>query len=165
MPHIHELFDWVVTVFIVRDGKVLLIKHRKLGKWLPVGGYIELDEDPEQALFREVKEECGLEIELIGSTKPSVKGEGFKPLPSPVFLDVHDISSTHKHIGLTYFARAKSADAKLAEAEHHAIRWFSREDLRDPKYGIMPGILFYAESALKMEEYIKKSGVLRPNSG
>lgn len=157
MPHIHEQFDWVVTIFIVRDGKVLMIKHKKLGKWLPIGGHVELDEDPEQALYREVKEECGLEIELIGSAKPNVNGTLFKSMPAPVFLDVHNITDNHKHISLTYFARAKPGDAKLAEKEHDEIRWFAREDIKNPEFGLTPGICFYAESALKMNEYIEKS--------
>jgi ADP-ribose pyrophosphatase YjhB (NUDIX family) len=52
MPHIHELYDFVVTVFIVHKDKVLLVHHPRYGKWIPMGGHIELDEDPEEALFR-----------------------------------------------------------------------------------------------------------------
>jgi len=66
MPHIHDLIDFIVNVYIVHEGKVLFIQHKKLNKWLPVGGHIELNEDPDQAIFREVKEECGLEIEING---------------------------------------------------------------------------------------------------
>ena len=47
MPHIHEKIDFTVSLFIVQDGKVLVIHHKKLGQWLPIGGHIELDEDPE----------------------------------------------------------------------------------------------------------------------
>ncbi len=56
MPHIHELIDFTVAIFIVRERKVLLILHRKLNKWLPVGGHIELDEDPEIAALRGMTE-------------------------------------------------------------------------------------------------------------
>ena len=49
MAHIHEKIDFTTSVFIVRDGKVLLHKHKKLGIWLQPGGHIELDEDPNQA--------------------------------------------------------------------------------------------------------------------
>ena len=49
MPHIHEKIDFTVAIFVVHDGKVLLIHHRKLDQWLPLGGHIELDEDPEIA--------------------------------------------------------------------------------------------------------------------
>ena len=46
MAHIHEKIDFTVAIFVVHDGKILLIHHRKLDKWLPLGGHIELDEDP-----------------------------------------------------------------------------------------------------------------------
>ena len=49
MAHLHEKIDFTVSLFIVEKGKLLLIHHRKLDRWLPIGGHIELDEDPEQA--------------------------------------------------------------------------------------------------------------------
>lgn len=45
MPHIHELYDFTITVFIVHDGRVLLVNHPKYDKWIPMGGHIELDEE------------------------------------------------------------------------------------------------------------------------
>ena len=65
MPHLHEKIDFTVAIFVVQNAQVLVILHRKLGKWLPLGGHIELDEDPEQAALREAREESGLEIELL----------------------------------------------------------------------------------------------------
>jgi 8-oxo-dGTP diphosphatase len=59
MPHLHEKIDFTVAIFVVHDARVLVILHRKLGKWLPLGGHIELDEDPELAALREAKEESG----------------------------------------------------------------------------------------------------------
>jgi len=38
--------DFVATAFIADGGKVLLVLHRKLGLWLPVGGHIEEGETP-----------------------------------------------------------------------------------------------------------------------
>ena len=55
MAHIHEKIDFTVAIFVVQDGKLLLIHHRALNKWLPLGGHIELDEDPEQAALREAR--------------------------------------------------------------------------------------------------------------
>lgn len=34
MPHIHEKYDFVVSLLIVPDGKVLLVNHPRYGKWL-----------------------------------------------------------------------------------------------------------------------------------
>ena len=49
MAHIHEKIDFTASVYIVRDNRVLLHMHKKLNMWLPPGGHIELDEDPNQA--------------------------------------------------------------------------------------------------------------------
>ena len=53
MPHIHDKIDFTVAIFVVQQAKVLLVHHRALNKWLPLGGHIELDEDPEQAALRD----------------------------------------------------------------------------------------------------------------
>ena len=70
MPHIHDKIDFTVAIFVVQQAKVLLVHHRALGKWLPLGGHIELDEDPEQAALREAREESGLDVELLGERPP-----------------------------------------------------------------------------------------------
>lgn len=149
MPHIHENIDFVVSIYIVYKNTVLLVFHKQHQRWLPIGGHIELGENPEEALFREIREECGLEIELVG-TKPSLVTPGNTFLVAPAYLDIHDISPTHQHIGMEYFARAKSNDAKLARQEHEAIRWFTKEELVDPQYHILPQIRFLAEEALRV---------------
>lgn len=53
MAHLHGRIDFTVAVFVVHQNKVLLVHHRKLNRWLPVGGHIELDEGPEPAALRE----------------------------------------------------------------------------------------------------------------
>ena len=73
MAHIHEKIDFTVAIFVVHDRKVLLIHHRRLDKWLPLGGHVELDEEPEQAALRETREESGFEVELIGEGKKLVQ--------------------------------------------------------------------------------------------
>ena len=57
--------QFTATVYILNEERVLLIQHRKLGKWLPPGGHIDPNETPPEAAKREVLEETGLEVELI----------------------------------------------------------------------------------------------------
>lgn len=148
MPHIHEKIDFTVDAFIVYNNKVLLIFHKKHQMWLAVGGHVELNEDPEEALLREVKEECDLEIEVLGE-KPNITAPNTKFLYNPAFLDIHDVSDTHKHIALRYFAKARSDKFVHNEKEHDDIRWFSKEDLEKPEFNLHPTIKFYATEALK----------------
>lgn len=65
MPHIHDKIDFCSETFVVYKGTILLRKHDKNKIWRSVGGHIELDEDPNEAAVREVKEEVGLDVVLF----------------------------------------------------------------------------------------------------
>ena len=147
MAHIHEKIDFTVAIFVVHAGKVLVIHHKKLNRWLPLGGHIELDEDPEQAALRETKEESGLDVELIGE-RPPTTGPGTRALIRPRFLDIHRISETHEHIGMIYFARPQSGQATLAPAEHHAIRWCDARELDELQPAMSDAVKYYCRAAL-----------------
>jgi 8-oxo-dGTP pyrophosphatase MutT (NUDIX family) len=149
MAHIHEKIDFTVAIFVVHGDAILLIHHRKLDKWLPLGGHIELDEDPEQAALREAKEESGLDVELLGE-RPPTTSPGTRALIAPRFLDIHRINETHEHIGLIYWARLKnSAQIKLATEEHHDIRWCSLADLEKLSPPMSDAVKWYCRQAIE----------------
>jgi 8-oxo-dGTP pyrophosphatase MutT (NUDIX family) len=178
VAHIHEKIDFTVAIFVVHEGRILLIHHRKLDKWLPLGGHIELDEDPEQAALREAKEESGLEVELLGE-RPPTTGPGTRALIAPRFLDIHRISDTHEHIGMIYWARVKEtwaegqssetagdcrqdagstlaagrqrsqAEVQCATEEHHDIRWCSAEELDTLQPRMSDAVKWYCRKAIE----------------
>ena len=148
MAHIHEKIDFTVAIFVVRDAKVLVILHRKLGKWLPLGGHVELDEEPEIAALREAKEESGLDVELIGERPPTTE-PGTRALIAPRFLDIHRISDTHEHIGMIYFARPKAGALALAAEEHHDIRWVSSAELDALQPTMSNAVKWYCRKAIE----------------
>lgn len=148
MAHIHEKIDFTVSIFVVKAGKVLLVLHRNLKQWLPLGGHIELDEDPEQAALREAREESGLEIELLGERPPTTE-PGTRALIGPRFLDIHRISDTHEHIGMIYWARPKAGTVTLAPAEHHDIRWCSSVELDQLQPPMRPAVKWYCRKAIE----------------
>ena len=155
MAHIHEKIDFTVAIFVVHDGKILLVHHRQLDKWLPLGGHIELDEDPEQAALREAKEESGLDVELLGE-RPPTTSPGTRALIAPRFLDIHRISDTHEHIGMIYWARpllaeghhGQGAATTLAKEEHHDIRWCNAEELDRLVPPMTDAVKWYCRTAL-----------------
>ncbi|MBS7643099.1 NUDIX hydrolase [Candidatus Bathyarchaeota archaeon] len=56
-----------VGALIIKDGHVLLIKRGAdpgKGRWSLPGGVVELGESVRDAVIREVKEECGLDVEV-----------------------------------------------------------------------------------------------------
>ena len=129
MPHIHEKIDFTVEVFVVYRNKVLLRMHDKYKIWLSVGGHIELDEDPNEAALREVKEEVGLDVTLASDLKTSETiTEGYKELIPPKFLNIHAINTSHRHISLVYFARAET-DRVQPEKPTDEWRWVTKEEL------------------------------------
>lgn len=152
MAHIHEKIDFTVTICIVRDAKVLLHKHKKLGIWLPPGGHIELEEDPNEAALREAKEETGLEVELVGETRAySDSPYGARELIPPRFLNRHfyDVDRAHEHIDLGYFARPKDGSDARPEEAGGVVKWFTREELLGSEYEIVPDVRMHALAALE----------------
>jgi len=56
---------------IVQDGKLLLVRRGAqpgMGKWSIPGGLVELGENVQDAMMREVKEEVGFDVEAVKLT-------------------------------------------------------------------------------------------------
>jgi len=158
MPHIHEAYDFTVGMLIVHNERVLFVNHPRYNKWLTPGGHVELNEDPEQALFRETAEETGLTVRLLAG-KPNITPEtGLKLLPRPDFMDVHEANPPHKHIGLMYVMVAQNDQVRLSN-EHLDFAWLSREDLASSTYGLPTSLRYYAEQALDMYNNERKSSL------
>lgn len=119
---------FTATGFLVRAGKVLLLRHRKLNMWLPFGGHLDPGEDPVQALLREAREETGFEIEIVAET-PQFSANGVQALPRPESVLLERIEADHYHIDLIYFVRPVGGSQRLAVNEHTEMRWFSHQDL------------------------------------
>ena len=57
------------AVLVEQDGQVLMVRRINVpqqGKWTSPAGFVEADEDPEQAAVRECLEETGLHVRIIG---------------------------------------------------------------------------------------------------
>ncbi len=115
---------YTVTGFVSVGGRTALHWHPRLNRWLPPGGHVEANEDPLQAVLREVLEETGLEVEIVGRGPFAY----IRPpqLPVPVAMAVYDIprdgshDEPHQHIDLIYFTRPLSPSAALPQDDD---RW------------------------------------------
>jgi 8-oxo-dGTP pyrophosphatase MutT (NUDIX family) len=146
MPHIHEKVDFTVEVFVVYKDRVLLRKHDKYKIWLSIGGHIELDEDPNQAAVREVKEEVGLDIILADDLLMQTENtDTYTELIPPKFLNRHRINPGHEHVCSVYFAKAIN-DKLILEKPDDECAWLSKEELE--KLDIRPSIRLQALQAL-----------------
>ncbi|MFN8638085.1 MAG: NUDIX domain-containing protein [Dehalococcoidia bacterium] len=124
---------FTVSGFVSEGGRTALHWHR-LGLWLPPGGHIEADEDPIQAVRREVLEETGIEVDVLGWTALGITEP--PQLPPPVTIGVYDIerdggtSTPHQHIDFVYFTRPV-AGAALELPPSDGWTWVSEDALRE----------------------------------
>ena len=151
MPHLHEKIDFTASAYVVHKNTVLLRKHDKFNVWLHVGGHIELDEDPNQAVIRETKEEVGLDVSLVGHTRTFDDAKDEIELIAPRFLNRHSAGAGHEHIDLVYFATSKTNVVSPADNHEKSseIKWFTKEELLDQKLEIWERVRDYALTALK----------------
>lgn len=140
MVHIHTQpgqYDHTVTAYIVRmDGpepRVLLHMHRKLHMLLPVGGHIELDETPWQAMAHEIQEESGYALSDLELLQPKTRITRLDRVvlhPYPVVQNTHEITDDHSHSDTAYAFVTRSENGELADISESAdIRWLTRTEL------------------------------------
>ncbi len=118
----------VVAAFIFNADKVLLIHHKKLDKWLPVGGHIEQNETPDAAVLRETREEVGLEVEIIQTDSTPFCGNMKQKLCVPFHVSVHSVGD-HDHCCLNYVCKIKNENVEMNNRELKNFAWFTKEEL------------------------------------
>lgn len=119
--------DLAVATFVVWRGSVLLLLHRKLGKWLPPGGHVEANELPDEAAVREVFEETGVRVELVGERGLPIDEP--RQLVLPRGIQVERIAPNHEHIDMVYFARPIGTTDLSPNAESLELGWYGGEEL------------------------------------
>ncbi|MBA3379142.1 MAG: NUDIX domain-containing protein [Chloroflexota bacterium] len=121
--------DFTVAVFVIQHDHVILHPHAKLGIWLPPGGHIDPGELPDEAAIREVLEETGIAVELMGERGIGVDYPG-QPvqLVRPEGIQLESITGDHEHIDLIYFARPTGNAATLPILRED-MAWVGQSDL------------------------------------
>ena len=111
----------VVAAALIRDGRVLLGHRSPTRRWYPdvwdvLGGHVDGDESPEEALVRELREELGIAVDthlgepLTRVVDPDGQGGGLD-------ITIWIVTSWSGEV------------ANRSPEEHDELRWFTRDEL------------------------------------
>jgi 8-oxo-dGTP pyrophosphatase MutT (NUDIX family) len=103
--------SWLVSA----DGeRVLLMHHRKLGRWLQPGGHADGDPDLARVALREAEEETGLSDLVV---EPAIFDIDRHWIPE------RGLEPGHWHYDVRYVVRARGSEAFVLNEESLALAW------------------------------------------
>jgi len=120
------------TAFIFNKNKLLFVLHKKLNKWMHIGGHVENNELFDEALKREIKEEVNLDVNIIDSSGNSLTKYFTKDMiPQKIPFFIHGVKKDGKSkVCIDYICIAKEPiDIKLKNDELLDFKWISKEEI------------------------------------
>ena len=108
----------VAVLLFDEAQRVLLVRHDDRGLWVAPGGTVEPDEDPAETARREMLQEAGIDVELVG-----ILGA----FGGPEFRVRHANGDQVGYVMTVYEARAAGELPDFDDGEAHGIGFFSRE--------------------------------------
>jgi 8-oxo-dGTP pyrophosphatase MutT (NUDIX family) len=112
--------------------RALLTHHRKLEKWLQLGGHADGQSDPVETALREAREESGISSFRVAR----IEGQFI-----PMDIDVHviparyneqgeQIEDAHEHHDIRFLLIADEEAIKVSD-ESHDVRWCTAEEVHE----------------------------------
>lgn len=115
-----------------QKNRILLVRHADWQLWTLPGGHVEAWETVYEALKREVDEELGLGISLVG-VESIVSTKNVIPLPLPI--SIHKVIYEHRTRGSTekqeyfFFARMTGEISTISNDEIQEFKWFESDEI------------------------------------
>lgn len=113
--------------------RVLLLKHRQLGKWLQPGGHVEAaDASVPDAAYREIFEETGIRRDQL--TPLTFAGEEILPMDMdshyiPPCAAKNEAAHTHHDMRFVFLFTGDDDRVTVDRSESDGFRWVSLEEL------------------------------------
>ncbi len=110
----------LISYFVLVDAEhVLLVDHINAQLWLPTGGHVDPNENPNETVEREAFEELGIEAKFLYA--------------SPIFLTVTEtvgLTAGHTDVSLWYALKgARNEELTFDGSEFREARWFHRNQV------------------------------------
>lgn len=119
-PAPNSLVPAVSAVVLDDQGRVLLHRRRDNELWALPGGAIELGESVAEAIMREVREETGYDVQVLGVA-------GVYSDPKHVFA--YDDGEVRQEFSVCLDCRVVSGELATSD-ESYEVRWFIPEDAK-----------------------------------
>ena len=110
---------WIVNP---DKSKILMTHHKKIGKWLQLGGHADDEEDLLKVSLREAKEESGL--------------NNFVILSKEIFdMDIHEVPSIgsepkHLHYDIRFLLEANPEESIIVSDESYDVAWIELDKIQ-----------------------------------
>ncbi|MEV4118405.1 NUDIX hydrolase [Micromonospora sp. NPDC049645] len=124
------IHQFSVSAVILDADRVLLVRHRRLGRWMYPGGHLEPDEDPVDGLRREIREELGIEIALVDG--PPVCHTAVKVLAAPFLMlafDTTEATRVRRQVDMVYVCRSLGGTPIPQNSELSGYAWVLVDDV------------------------------------
>lgn len=125
----------VVGGVIEKDGKVLLVqeaKERCYGKWNIPAGTLEIGESIYAGAIREIKEECGCDVDLTG-----------------VLSIVNEVTMEHIFLAIVFSTELVAETIKFNKDEILDVKWFDVDEVLNNMDDKLRDIKFVKHAVLR----------------
>lgn len=132
-PYPHH---FTASGIVLHEDHVLLVFHKRLAAWVPPGGHIEPHEVPEETAVREILEETGVSVRIVGESVDNGNNLGQANcldaffLTQPAYIQcvtAHEKAGDFYHIDLAFACLPVDTNDGLpkviSNSEVEDVRW------------------------------------------
>lgn len=119
--------DFTASGLVVDAGRVLLVRHSTLDRWVQPGGHVEPRETPDEAAIREVREETGVSMRVHEAYRPA--DPDAEDLPEPFRINLHEVHEGHWHVDFAFLGTVERVGEPTDGDAHDGQRWVDRDEI------------------------------------